>query len=89
MIRGADDDLAAKRVQHALAGVILRRTKESELDGRKLIELPPRQEDWVALEFMEDERAMLVLSSLPSSLLTLFSLATLSSKLALRLYSTS
>jgi SNF2 family DNA or RNA helicase len=63
IVRG-NDDLAAKRVQHALAGVILRRTKDSELDGRKLIELPPRHEDWVALEFMEDERAMLVLSSL-------------------------
>jgi SNF2 family DNA or RNA helicase len=66
MVRGANDDLAAKRVQHALAGVILRRTKNSELDGRKLIELPPRHEDWVELEFMEDERAMLVLSSLQS-----------------------
>lgn len=57
--KGADSR-AAQRVQSALAGVILRRTKESELDGKKLIELPPRHENWVPLEFMEEERAMYV-----------------------------
>lgn len=57
------DDVASRRVQSALAGVILRRTKETELDGRRLIELPQRQESWVSLEFMEEERAMCVFSS--------------------------
>jgi hypothetical protein len=55
-----DDDLAAKRVQAALAGVLFRRTKESMLDGKKIITLPPRNEDWISLEFMEEERAMSV-----------------------------
>jgi hypothetical protein len=55
-----DDDVAAKRVQATLAGVLFRRTKESTLDGKKIITLPPRNEDWISLEFMEEERAMLV-----------------------------
>lgn len=49
---------AARRVQAALKPVILRRTKETELDGRKLIELPPRNEDWVALQFSPEELEM-------------------------------
>lgn len=58
MIQGSNDDVAAKRVQAALAGVLFRRTKESTLDGKKIITLPPRNENWVSLEFMEEERAM-------------------------------
>lgn len=55
IIKGPDDT-AARRVQSAFAGVILRRNKNSELDGKKLIELPPRHEDWVVLEFTDEER---------------------------------
>lgn len=57
--KGADD-AATKRVQHALAGVLLRRTKDSELDGRKIIVLPSRREEWIELDFMPEEREMSV-----------------------------
>ncbi|PVG00777.1 hypothetical protein CPB86DRAFT_171952 [Serendipita vermifera] len=49
---------AAKRVQQAIAGVIYRRTKDFMLDGKKVIELPLRTEDWVVLDFEAEERAI-------------------------------
>ncbi|KAG8848479.1 hypothetical protein FRB91_010773 [Serendipita sp. 411] len=56
LIRGHEDERAAKNVQQALAGVLFRRTKESKLDGKPIIMLPPRNESWHTLEFQPEER---------------------------------
>ncbi|KAG8777262.1 hypothetical protein FRC15_011442 [Serendipita sp. 397] len=56
LIRGHEDERAAKNVQQALAGVLFRRTKESKLDGKPIITLPPRNESWHTLEFQPEER---------------------------------
>ncbi|KAG8781251.1 hypothetical protein FRC16_002901 [Serendipita sp. 398] len=58
LIRGHEDERAAKNVQQALAGVLFRRTKESKLDGKPIITLPPRNESWHTLEFQPEERQM-------------------------------
>jgi hypothetical protein len=62
-------------VQQAIAGVIYRRTKEFMLDGKKVIELPKRTEEWILLEFMPEERAMY---------LSIYHIIRTSSKLELR-----
>lgn len=53
-------DRGALAVQKILAPVLLRRTKESTLDGKKIIELPPRNEEWESLEFTPEEKEMFV-----------------------------
>lgn len=35
---------------------MIRRTKSSELDGKRLIELPPKEVELIKLEFTEEER---------------------------------
>ncbi|KAH8813735.1 P-loop containing nucleoside triphosphate hydrolase protein [Flagelloscypha sp. PMI_526] len=50
--------LASKRLQTILAPVLLRRLKDSMLEGKKLIELPPKEVEFISLEFDEDERQL-------------------------------
>ncbi|TDL24597.1 hypothetical protein BD410DRAFT_786110 [Rickenella mellea] len=49
-------DLAAKRLQAIFATCLLRRKKDSTLDGKRLIELPPKDVELVKLDFTKDER---------------------------------
>ncbi|KAG8800840.1 hypothetical protein FRC17_006799, partial [Serendipita sp. 399] len=56
LIRGYRPENAAKNVQQALAGVLFRRTKESTLDGKPIITLPARNEEWRMIEFQPEER---------------------------------
>jgi SNF2 family DNA or RNA helicase len=37
---------------------MLRRTKDSELHGKKILQLPPKTVDIVELEFTDEERAI-------------------------------
>ncbi|KAL0066241.1 hypothetical protein AAF712_006672 [Marasmius tenuissimus] len=48
--------LAGSRAQQILKPVILRRTKNSQLEGKPLLELPPKHIEIVTLEFCQDER---------------------------------
>ena len=48
--------LATKRLQAILQTCILRRRKDTELDGRRLVELPPKEVVLTKLEFSQDER---------------------------------
>uniref|UniRef100_A0A8H8CFK2 Uncharacterized protein n=1 Tax=Psilocybe cubensis TaxID=181762 RepID=A0A8H8CFK2_PSICU len=48
--------LAVARLQKVMALFLLRRKKDSKLDGRNLIELPEKKIDLVRLEFSEEER---------------------------------
>lgn len=50
--------LASRRAQALLRKVMLRRTKESELHGKKILQLPPKTIDMVELDFTEEERAI-------------------------------
>jgi SNF2 family DNA or RNA helicase len=47
--------LAVSRLQTILQTFQLRRTKESMLDGKKLIELPEKKIDITALHFSQEE----------------------------------
>lgn len=47
---------AVTRLQAILTTFVLRRMKDSMLDGKKLIELPPKTIDLVRLDFMDEER---------------------------------
>ncbi|KAL4260457.1 SNF2/RAD54 helicase family protein [Pleurotus pulmonarius] len=47
---------AVVRLQAILASCMIRRTKSSQLDGKRLIELPPKEVELVKLEFTEEER---------------------------------
>lgn len=44
------------RLQAILASCMIRRTKSSELDGKRLIELPPKEVELIKLEFTGEER---------------------------------
>lgn len=48
--------LAVARLQAIMATFLLRRKKDTELDGRRLIELPEKKIDLIKLEFSEEER---------------------------------
>ncbi|PPQ80470.1 hypothetical protein CVT24_002545 [Panaeolus cyanescens] len=50
--------LAVTRLQAIIKTYQIRRTKNSELDGKRLIELPPKEIDVTKLEFTEDERSI-------------------------------
>ena len=41
-----------------LRKVMLRRTKDSELHGKKILQLPPKTTDMIELDFTEEERAI-------------------------------
>ncbi|KAF8647982.1 hypothetical protein AX16_006412, partial [Volvariella volvacea WC 439] len=49
-------DLAVFRLQAVITTFVLRRMKDSMLDGKRLIELPPKTIDLVKLEFSDEER---------------------------------
>ncbi|EMD32811.1 hypothetical protein CERSUDRAFT_143402 [Gelatoporia subvermispora B] len=51
-----DAPLAGLRAQEVLRPLLLRRTKNSELEGKPLLELPEKHIDLVELEFSEEER---------------------------------
>lgn len=47
---------AMQRVQALLKAVCLRRTKKCKVDGKPILELPPRNVDVVHTPFSDDER---------------------------------
>ncbi|KAI0798158.1 SNF2 family N-terminal domain-containing protein [Abortiporus biennis] len=51
-----DAPLAGLRAQEVLKPLLLRRTKNSQLEGRPLLELPPKDIELVMVDFSEDER---------------------------------
>jgi SNF2 family DNA or RNA helicase len=61
--------LAVSRLQAVITSFLLRRMKNSMLDGKRLIELPEKTVSLVKLEFSEDEREIykMVTPSNPSS----------------------
>ncbi|KZO98477.1 hypothetical protein CALVIDRAFT_24180 [Calocera viscosa TUFC12733] len=50
--------LSGKRLQGVFKSCLLRRNKNSMLDGKRLIELPEKKVDTVVLDFCEEERAI-------------------------------
>lgn len=48
--------LASTRLQAVFKTILLRRKKDTELDGKRLIELPEKTVTLEALEFNEEER---------------------------------
>ncbi|CAE6334692.1 unnamed protein product [Rhizoctonia solani] len=55
-VQKRDPKLAGRRAQALLKKCLLRRTKDSKLEGRPLITLPPKTIDMEMLEFSPDER---------------------------------
>ncbi|CAE6440516.1 unnamed protein product [Rhizoctonia solani] len=55
-VQKRDPKLAGRRAQALLKKCLLRRTKDSKLDGKPLITLPPKTIDMEMLEFSPDER---------------------------------
>jgi SNF2 family DNA or RNA helicase len=55
-VQKRDPKLAGRRAQALLKKCLLRRTKDSKLEGRPLITLPPKTIDIEMLEFSPDER---------------------------------
>ncbi|EEB90087.1 hypothetical protein MPER_11755, partial [Moniliophthora perniciosa FA553] len=55
-IQAEDTLLAGQRAQAILSSILLRRTKDSELEGEPLLKLPPKTIKVVRLQFSEDER---------------------------------
>ena len=51
-------NLATTRLQAIFATILLRRKKDSLLDGKRLIELPQKTVDLMKLEFSEEERVI-------------------------------
>ncbi|KAG6840498.1 hypothetical protein C0991_006328 [Blastosporella zonata] len=51
-----DAPLAGSRVQAILQPILLRRTKHSTLEGKPILDLPPKDIEIVKLEFSEEER---------------------------------
>ena len=51
-------NLCTKRLQAIFATCLLRRRKDSKLDGKNLIELPPKYVDLVKLDFSPEEQAI-------------------------------
>ena len=49
-------DVCSNRLQAIFATCLLRRRKDSLLDGKKLVELPPKDLQLVKLEFTPEER---------------------------------
>ncbi|KIJ39030.1 hypothetical protein M422DRAFT_175767 [Sphaerobolus stellatus SS14] len=56
LLEKKNPDVASRRLQAILNTCLLRRKKDSLLDGRKLIELPPKVVELHALEFSKEER---------------------------------
>lgn len=50
--------LASRRAQAALRGVMLRRNKDTEVDGKRILNLPPKTTNMEPLHFEAEERAI-------------------------------
>ncbi|KAI0743255.1 SNF2 family N-terminal domain-containing protein [Irpex lacteus] len=57
-VQTVDAPLAGSRAQMILQPIILRRTKDSQLEGKPILELPPKHVEIVRLEFSPDEREL-------------------------------
>ncbi|TFK27268.1 hypothetical protein FA15DRAFT_727203 [Coprinopsis marcescibilis] len=55
-VQSSDAPLAGSRAQVILRPLILRRTKESTLEGEPILKLPPKEIELVSLKFSEEER---------------------------------
>jgi SNF2 family DNA or RNA helicase len=55
-IQGQDAVLAGARAQGILKPILLRRTKDSKLEGKPLLTLPPKSVELEMLQFSDDER---------------------------------
>ncbi|GLB44215.1 putative SNF2 family N-terminal domain [Lyophyllum shimeji] len=55
-VQSEDAPLAGSRAQAILKPILLRRTKGSKLEGKPILELPPRSIEIVKLKFSEEER---------------------------------
>jgi SNF2 family DNA or RNA helicase len=51
-----DAPLAGMRAQHILKPLLLRRTKNSTLEGKPILTLPPKDIELVRLKFSDEER---------------------------------
>jgi hypothetical protein len=60
--------LASNKLQAIFATSLLRRKKDSMLDGKRLIELPDKTVDLLKLKFSGEERAVYKMASLTSLL---------------------
>jgi SNF2 family DNA or RNA helicase len=56
--------LASARAQEILKPILLRRTKQSKLEGKPLLSLPPKSIELEMLQFSTDEREVHLLCSL-------------------------
>ena len=55
-IQGQNATLAGARAQGILKPILLRRTKDSKLEGKPLLTLPPKSIELETLKFSDDER---------------------------------
>ncbi|KAK7047584.1 hypothetical protein VNI00_006352 [Paramarasmius palmivorus] len=55
-VQNDDPVKAAEKAQAILAPILLRRTKDSQLEGEPLLRLPPKDIEVVKLQFSDDER---------------------------------
>ncbi|RDB23958.1 putative ATP-dependent helicase C23E6.02 [Hypsizygus marmoreus] len=55
-VQSEDAPLAGSRAQAILKPILLRRTKDSTLEGKPILELPPKSIEMVKLQFSEEER---------------------------------
>jgi hypothetical protein len=55
-IQGQNAPLAGARAQGILKPILLRRTKDSKLEGKPLLTLPPKSVELEMLKFSTDER---------------------------------
>ncbi|KAG2133783.1 P-loop containing nucleoside triphosphate hydrolase protein [Suillus bovinus] len=57
-VQQQDAPLAAMRAQEILKPLLLRRTKQARLEGKLILQLPPKNIELVTLEFSADERQL-------------------------------
>jgi SNF2 family DNA or RNA helicase len=57
-VQQEDAPLAAMRAQEILKPLLLRRTKQARLEGKLILQLPPKNIELVTLEFSADERQL-------------------------------
>ena len=65
---------SGSRAQAILKPILLRRTKNSRLEGKPLLELPPKQIEIVKLQFSHDEREVCITSNFQCCLFNLLTL---------------
>jgi SNF2 family DNA or RNA helicase len=57
-----DAPLAGQRAQVILKPLLLRRTKNSMLEGKPILTLPPKDIEIVKLQFSDEEREVIILA---------------------------